>query len=47
MPNLSLPDRLPGKEAMFASENERPDPDALLARLQDEERRARRGKLRI
>jgi two-component system sensor histidine kinase KdpD len=29
------------------AENERPDPDSLLARVQEEEERARRGKLRV
>jgi two-component system sensor histidine kinase KdpD len=32
---------------MIASDSERPDPDALLAHVQNQERRAARGKLRI
>jgi two-component system sensor histidine kinase KdpD len=32
---------------MPTSENQRPDPDALLARVKDDESRARRGRLRI
>src|SRR5437870_5174741 len=34
--------RLPGNPS-----NERPDPDALLARVQDDEARAQRGRLKI
>ncbi|NNG25380.1 two-component system sensor histidine kinase KdpD [Telluria aromaticivorans] len=32
---------------MFASESQRPDPDALLAQVQDQERKEARGRLRI
>jgi two-component system sensor histidine kinase KdpD len=32
---------------MYASDSQRPDPDALLAHVQEQERRATRGKLRI
>src|SRR5437899_12924271 len=32
---------------MFPTDSQRPDPDVLLARVQDQERKAARGKLRI